>query len=315
MPHTADGVSAPSQAPARARLIATSEGTSTAAFSSRDWLLLSIPALIWGSSFLLIAEGLESLEPGTVTWLRIVFGFAALSCFPSSRRVSIAPEDRTRVLLVGLVWMAFPMTMFPIAEQWLDSSVTGMLNGSMPLFAASIAAMLLRRPPGRTQLIGLAVGFLGVVMIGVPSLQSGSRTALGAGLVILAMVSYGIAANLVVPLQHHYGAVPVIWRAQIAAVVLTAPYGLAGLPASTFEWRPVLAVLALGALGTGIAFIVATTLVGRVGATRGSVMAYLIPVVALVLGVVVRDENVAALAIAGMAVVLAGAWITSRAGR
>jgi len=77
----------------------------------------------------------------------------------------------------------------------------------------------------------------------------------------------------------------------------------------------VLSVVALGALGTGVAFIVATTLVGRVGATRGSVIAYLIPVVALVLGVVVRDEHVAALAIVGMGVVLAGAWITSRAGR
>jgi len=315
VPHAADGISAPAQRPARARLIATSEGTSTAAFSSRDWLLLSVPALIWGSSFLLIAEGLESLEPGTVTWLRIVFGFAALSCFPSSRRVALAPEDRRRVALVGFVWMAFPMTMFPIAEQWLDSSVTGMLNGSMPLFAASIAATLLRRAPGRTQLIGLSVGFLGVVMVGLPSLQGGSRTAFGAGLVILAMVSYGIAANLVVPLQHHYGAIPVIWRALFVAAMLTAPFGIAGLPASSFEWRPVLSVVALGALGTGVAFIVATTLVGRVGATRGSVIAYLIPVVALVLGVVVRDEHVAALAIVGMGVVLAGAWITSRAGR
>jgi drug/metabolite transporter (DMT)-like permease len=315
VPHAADGISAPSKRPARARLIATSEGTSTAAFSSGDWLLLSIASLIWGSSFLLIAEGLESLEPGTVTWLRILFGFAALSCFPSSRRVAIAPEDRTRVVLVGLVWMAFPMTMFPIAEQWLDSSVTGMLNGSMPLFATAIAATLLRRAPGRTQLIGLAVGFVGVVMIGLPSLQGGSRTAAGAGLVILAMMSYGIATNLVVPLQHRYGGIPVIRRALLTALVLTAPFGIAGLPDSSFEWRPVLSVVALGALGTGIAFIVAATLVGRVGATRGSVIAYLIPAVALVLGVLVRDEHVAALAIAGMGVVLIGAWITSRAGR
>ena len=86
------------------------------------------------------------------------------------------------------------------------------------------------------------------------------------------------------------------------------------MPGSHFAWVPVLSVVALGALGTGIAFLAAGTLIGRVGATRGSVLAYLIPVVAVILGAVVRDETVEAIALAGMVLVLAGAWITSRAG-
>lgn len=293
----------------------TSEGTSVHPFTPADWGLLLAPALIWGSSFLLIAEGLESLEPGVVTWLRVIFGFLALTPVPAVRRVRIDPEDRLRVALIGLVWMAFPMTMFPIAEQRISSSVTGMLNGALPLFAAAIAAVLLRRPPGRAQLVGLTVGFAGVVAISLPSLRGGSQTGLGAGLVILAMFSYGIATNLVVPLQQKYGSLPVIWRGQVVAIALTAPFGLAGLPASTFEVVPVLATVALGALGTGVAFIAAGTLMGRVGATRGSVLAYLIPVVALALGVVFRGEDVAAIALVGLVLVLGGAWLTSRAGR
>ena len=106
-----------------------------------------------------------------------------------------------------------------------------------------------------------------------------------------------------------------IWRAQIYGLVFTAPYALVGVPDSSLAWKPVAAVVVLGALGTGLAFVAAGTLFGRVGATRGSVIGYLIPVVALGLGVLFRDEHVAALAIVGLGFVLVGAWLTSRAGR
>ncbi|CAN5649677.1 DMT family transporter [soil metagenome] len=299
----------------RRRLISTTEGSSAHPFTPTDWGLLLVPSVIWGASFLLIAEGLEAFRPGLVTLLRITFGFIALACIPAARRTRIEREDWPRVAMVGVVWIAFPMTMFPLAEQWISSSVTGMLNGSMPLFSAAVAGLLLRRLPGRNQLLGLAVGMAGVVAISLPSLQGGSRTALGAGLVVLAMFSYGFATNLVVPLQQRYGTVPVIWRAQAVAIVLTAPFGVFGVPGSHFAWRPLAAVLVLGAVGTGLAFIAAGTLMGRVGATRGSVLAYLIPVVALVLGVVFRDESVEAIALVGLALVLAGAFLTSRSGR
>jgi drug/metabolite transporter (DMT)-like permease len=299
----------------RSRLIATSEGLSHERFTPADWVLLLIPATIWGSSFLLIAIGLESIAPTTITWLRFVFGFAALSTLPATRRTQIARQDLVRIALVGVVWMAFPMSMFPLAEQWIDSSVTGMLNGALPLFSAAIAVVLLHRRPGRSQLVGLVIGFGGVVLVSLPSLRGTPGTAFGATLVVVAMLSYGLATNLVVPLQQKYGSLPVIWRAQAVALVLTTPLGIAGLPSSSWAWRPVLAVLVLGAFGTGLAFIAATNLMGRVGATRGSVLAYLIPVVAIILGVVVHDEAVALIALVGTGFVLAGAWLTTRAGR
>jgi drug/metabolite transporter (DMT)-like permease len=297
------------------RLLTTAEGVSAAAFTPVDWMLLLTASLIWGSSFLLIAEGLESLAPGTVTWFRIIFGWLALATLPGTRGVQIDPIDRPRIAIVGVLWMALPMTMFPIAEQWISSSVTGMLNGAMPLFVATVAAIMLRRLPGRRQQAGILIGFLGVIAISLPSLQGDAGTALGAALVVLAIASYGVATNVVVPLQQRYGALPVIWRAQVVAIALTAPYGIVGLASSSFEWTPVAAVVVLGAFGTGLAFLAAGTLIGRVGATRASVLAYIIPVISLVLGVVLRDEHVEALAIGGLGLVLVGAWLTSRAGR
>jgi drug/metabolite transporter (DMT)-like permease len=306
---------AASAAPRTERLPVTAEGRSAAAFEPFDWMLVAIASAVWGASFLLIAEGLESLEPGVVAFGRLAFGFLALSLVPRARRTKIDPVDRPRLVMLGFVWLAVPMMLFPIAEQWLSSAVAGMLNGAVPLVAAVIASLFLRRAPGRNQIAGLVVGFLGVVAISLPSMQAGSRMALGAALVLLAVLSYGLAGNFIVPLQQRYGSMPVIWRAQLAGLVFTAPYALIGAPESSLEWRSVGAVVVLGALGTGLAFVAAGTLFGRVGATRGSVIGYLIPVVALVLGVALRDEHVAALAVGGLVLVLGGAWLTSRAGR
>ncbi len=212
------------------KLPVTAEGRSSAAFEPFDWMLIAVTSAVWGASFLLIAEGLETLEPGLVAFGRLAFGFLALTLVPRARRTRIDPVDRPRIVMLGFVWLALPMMLFPIAEQWVSSAVAGMLNGAVPLVAALIASVLLRRAPGRNQIAGLIVGFLGVVAISLPSMTGGSRTALGASLVLVAIVSYGFAGNFIVPLQQRYGSLPIIWRAQMVGLVFTAPYALVGVP-------------------------------------------------------------------------------------
>jgi drug/metabolite transporter (DMT)-like permease len=293
-------------------LITTSHGTHRAAFGPTEWALLASAAGIWGSSFLFIAIGLDAFAPGLVTLLRILFGAIGLAVVPAAR-TPIEREDWPRLALVALTWMALPLSLFPIAQQWIDSSVAGMINGSVPLFAAVIAALLLRVPPGPRQVTGLLVGFAGVVAVSLPSVRGADASPLGVSLVLLAVLCYGLATNIIVPLQQKYGGLAVIWRVQLLAIVATLPYGLASVPGSEFAWDSLLAVIALGTLGTGWAFVALTNLTGRVGATRGTVAIYLTPVVAIVLGVIFRDETVAAVALVGTALILLGAWLTSRA--
>jgi drug/metabolite transporter (DMT)-like permease len=281
------------------------------AFAGADWALVGAVAGMWGSSFLFIALGLEHFEPALVTLLRLFFGAATLAIFPRARR-SVPRSQWPPIALLGLVWMAAPLLLFPLAQQWIDSSLAGMLNGAAPLFTAAVATVILRRLPGRAQRAGLAIGFLGVVAVSWPAVQEARATALGAGLVLLATFLYGIAINLAVPLQRRHGALPVIWRAQLFSLVLIAPLGLAGLEGSSFSWVSLLAVAALGCFGTGLAFVAFTVLVGRVGAARGSVTIYLVPVVAIVLGVWVRGETVAATSVLGTGLILIGAYLTSR---
>jgi drug/metabolite transporter (DMT)-like permease len=296
---------------ARRRLLEAGSGSRPEAFGAGEWLLLAAIALIWGSSFLFIDLALQAFRPGVIALARVALGAAALALIPASRR-AVDREDMPRVALLGLVWMAGPLVLFPVAQQWIDSSVAGMLNGAVPLFGAAWAVVLLRRPLGRTQTLGLLVGFAGVVAISWPEVQGSRATTLGAALVVFAVLLYGLSVNLAVPLQQRYGSLPVLFRAQLAALVLLLPFGLWSLPGSRFDAGAALAMLPLGILGTGLAFVLMTTLVGRVGGPRGAVATYFIPVVAIALGVVFLDERVAPAALVGTALVLGGAWLTSR---
>jgi drug/metabolite transporter (DMT)-like permease len=289
------------------------EGTHREAFETSDWVLFILPGVIWGTSFLLIAESLKAFHPGLVTFGRIVLGCLALGVMPQAR-TRIDPSDRVRVAAVGVAWLAFPMTLFPLAQQHISSGLAGMLNGSISVFAAIASSILLRRLPGRYQLLGLGVGIVGVVLLGIPSLKSGGSKFSSALLVVIACASYGLAATLAVPLTQKYGSMPVFWRAQLVSVVLTAPLGLYGLTGgrSSFSIKPALALLALGVLGTCVAFIFMTMLGSRVGSTRSASLTYFEAVFALVVGVVVLSEKVVTVEVIGCAVLLVGAWLSSR---
>lgn len=275
-----------------------------------DWMRWSVPGLVWGTSFFFIAEALEAFPAAFITPLRVLFGFLTLACFPAARRGRIDREDRGRVALLGVVWMAIPLSLFPFAEQHVSSSVTGMLNGATPIFVTAVAALLAHAMPARRQMLGLFVGFLGVVLIALPS-GGGESSWLGIGMIFLALAFYGVALNLATPLQRKYGGLPVIWRAQGVALVLTAPFGLATVDEVEFTWPAFWAMVALGCVGTALAYVAMASNAGRLGPSRASASIYLIPVVSLLLGAIVRHEHVELLSIVGAAVALFGAYLAT----
>lgn len=296
---------------ARPRILSTAHGTSRHAFTAADWARFLSIGLIWGSSFLFIAEALTAFEPGLITWLRVCLGAGTLWLFPGARR-PIDRQDLPRVVALSLLWVAIPFTLFPLAQQHVSSAIAGMLNGAVPLVAAAFSAVLLRAMPGGMQLGGLAVGFTGIVLISMPELGDGSSGAVGVAMIVLADLCYGLSIAIAAPVQQRYGALPVMARMLAFAAVWTAPFGLASIAGSSFSWKALAAVAALGVLGTGLAFVLMGSLVAHVGPTRGSFATYLIPVVATILGVVVLDEVVAVAAVIGVALVIIGAILASR---
>ena len=273
--------------------------------------MLTGVALIWGSSFLLIEIGLESLEPPVITWVRVTLGFLVLAAFPVARR-PVDRADYPRIVFLGVTWVVVPFIAFPVAQQHIDSALAGMLNALVPIYSTAITMVLARSLPRVRQAAGILVGFAGAISISLPAVRDSAASAWGVFLVVLATFMYGVSINVAGPLQQRYGAPAVMMRAIGVATVLTAPFGLAALPGSEWSAGPALAVVLLGVIQTGAAFVIMAAFVGRVGPTRGSVAVYFIPIVAMVLGVAFRSETVLPVQWAGTAVVLFGAWLTSR---
>jgi drug/metabolite transporter (DMT)-like permease len=281
-------------------------------FAAPDWLLVAIPGLIWGASFLFIAVGLRAIGPNGITFVRLFIGLATLALFPAAHK-PVEWSAWPGIALLGVLWFAFPLSMFPFAEQRVSSALTGMLNAVVPLFTAIVATAFAGKLPERRVRVGLALGLTGAGLVAWPTIHQGNSSVVGVLLILAAVVSYGFALNLARPLQQQYGALPVILRAQIVAVMLTSPLGVPDVLAARWTPAPFFSLLMLGVLGTGVAFVSLATAAGRIGATRASSATFLIPPVALLLGVLVRGEYVATLPILGSTVCVAGAWLMRRA--
>jgi drug/metabolite transporter (DMT)-like permease len=296
---------------APARTLRTAHGTNTGAFDAGDWLLTLAVATIWGSSFLWTAIGLDSLDPAAVAFLRIALGAAALWAYPPTRR----PVDRTAspgIIVVAVAGNAGPALLFAMAQQRVESSLAGMITATTPLAALLVTILLTRHTPGPRQVAGLLVGVLGVAAMTAPNLVGISAQPLGITLLLVAVAGYGISNNIIVPLQQTYGASAIVGRALIIGSLLLAPLGVFGLSRSDLTAGSIAAVAILGVVGTGTARVLNATLAGRTGAARGALTTYLAPVVAIALGAAFRNDHIQAIELAGTAVVIAGAFLTSR---
>lgn len=292
------------------RLLSADAGTHAGAYGPAEWGLVSTTSLIWGASFLLIAVSLEAFSPGVIALMRVVLGAATLAVFARAR-TRIDRMDLGRIGFVGVVGMAIPAYLFAVAEQTVDSAVAGMLVAGVPIVSAAIFAAVTRRLPGRRQRLGLAIGFAGIFLLALPELRGSDAAPLGVGMVLIAVVGYGASNNVYVPISKKYGSMAVQLWAQLAAIVVLLPMGLLGWSDSSFALKPALALIALGVFGTGIARVAHVELVTRVGPARGTIAAYFIPIVALVLGVALLNETVVPLQLVGVAVALVGGWLIS----
>ena len=275
------------------------------AVSRRDALLLLVLSAIWGSSFLFIKLGVDVLEPSVVALGRLVVGVSLLLALLPGRG-GLAPLRGVLVPLVvlGALNNAVPFWLLGFAETRLDSGLTAVIQAAAPIFTVVLASRIDRSQiVTGPRLAGIAVGFVGVaLLVGVQS--GGSLLAafavLGVSLCYAGSVLYaGRTVSGVPALQISIG--------QLACgAVLMAPFGLAQLPGEVPETKVWLAVIALGALSTGIAYLLYFAIIASAGASRAILVTYLVPAFALVYGTVFLDEAISATALAGLALILGG---------
>ena len=269
-------------------------------------------ALTWGASFLFIAIAIDHVDTGVVPVARLAFGALALSCFPAARR-RMPREDLWRVALLGFVAMTVPFYLYPLAEKTVSSSVTGMINGSIPVTTVLAAAVLTRTVPSRKRVGAVLIGFVGIALISFGSVGDGKGASVhGVLFLLFATCCYAFTSILSREMQVKYGTLTVLLWQELFALLFSLPLGIPAFADSEFAWSALLALMVLGALGTGLAYVLYGMLMVRSGAVRGVIGVFFTPIVATVLGVIFRDEKVTVLAVIGMLVVICGAWLTSR---
>ena len=281
-------------------------------FGLTEWLLALGMALTWGSSFLLIDIIIQDAPSAFVPFGRSFFGMVALFFVPGSRN-KIATEHKRKMWTLGLIWMAIPFFLFPIAERTVASSIAGMMNGALPVVVIVVTALWLRAKPSGQRIVAVLIGFLGIVLIALPSINEGSSADVrGIFYLLAALICYAVALNIARPLQVIYTPATLMLRVVSISTVLSAPLGLYALRTTTFTFALFGATVVLGALGSGIAFLLFGTLLKRTGTVRAMIPTYFTPIVGTFLGVLFNGEKVLALSLVGMLVVIFGAWLTSR---
>lgn len=288
----------------------------TARFGIQEWAFSILLSLTWGSSFLLIAIAVDNLDAALIPFGRALAGGLALSFFPGARE-QIPIRHWPRIGLLGLVWMALPFWLFPLAERTVTSGVAGMVNGGLPVVMACVTALWVRRLPSARRMSAIALGFVGIFVVTLPAIltrtPSGEPIAdpRGISLLCLAVLCYAIGANIARPLQAIYSPARLFMRVQIAAAFWSLPLAAPGFAKSHVSGESILAVTVLGVLGTGAAFVVFGTLLERSGLARAMIPTYFTPIVSLLLGAIFRDEHIAVISVLGMCVVILSAWLTS----
>ena len=276
--------------------------------------LLVVLSAIWGSSFLFIKLGVDELEPTVVALGRLFVGAAILLPIAASRGGLglLRPHFRT-VATLGLLNNALPFWLFGFAETRISSGLAGVIQAAAPIFTVLLAIRLdpTQRATG-TRLAGIGVGFVGVALL--VGAQTGGQL-VGALAVLAASLCYAASALIA---GKRAGPIPPLHLAagQLACgLVLMAPFGLLQLPDEAPPAKAVLAIVALGALGSAVAYVLYFALIARAGASRAILVTYLVPAFALVYGAVFLDEAVTASALAGLVLILAGTTLATGVAR
>jgi drug/metabolite transporter (DMT)-like permease len=283
--------------------------------TTRAWMAFAALGVIWGVPYFFIKIAVQELSPWVVAWSRI--SLAALVLLPIAWHrgaLHALGEHKLPIVAFGLIEFVIPFSAISIGERWIDSSVTGILIASVPLTVRVISRFFgLHEPLGPWRLAGLVMGFLGVVtLLGFGSIHGPLGWA-GAGCMLLAAVCYAVGPLII---RRHLGGLdsfgPIAASLAFSSVALLAP-ALMTFPAHQPSALVLASIAILGVACTAVAMLLMFYLVNNAGPARASVITYINPAVATLLGVLVLHEQLGIGGIMAFTMILAGSWLATRA--
>ena len=277
-------------------------------------MLLGILASLWGASYLFIKIGLHDFSPAMIVFLRTLL--AAIVLAPLALRRGALRGLRPLfwpIVLLAAIQVALPFLLITWGEEELSSSLTGILVASAPILTALLAVFIARdERPSVAGGFGIAIGIVGVALLLGVDVGGDSAALVGGLAVIVASLGYALGGFYLKARFSQAQPIGMATATMLASAVLVLPAALATAPGEMPGLGPIAAMAALGAGGTGIAFVLYYTLIASVGPTKSSIVAYIAPVFAVFYGVVFLDEAFTLGTLVGMALILTGSWIAGQ---
>lgn len=285
-----------------------------------NWLLLIGLSLMWGFSFFFIKKGLEAFQPVEVGALRVFIAFCTLVPFLVFFHKKIPLKAMGYTALAGLLGSGLPPILFSFGQTHVSTSVAGILNTTTPLFALSFGVLLFGVQARWNQFVGVVIGFLGAVCIVLA--KSDGDLAFEPGyaiLIILATSCYGMSANVLKSKVMKYDIHPIqisilgfLFMGPIAAVFLAYNGTFSKICNDRTAQDAMRYLLVLGVFGTAIAMFFFNWLTKRTSALFASFTTYIIPLVAILIGVFVLREKLNFGQVAGFIIILTGVILANR---
>ena len=275
----------------------------------RPVVILTVLALIWGASFMLIKIADRELTPATLILGRVgsaALLLAAIAMVRLGPRRTLAEIRRAWfwLVVVGIVNTAVPFWLLSWGETRIDSGLASIIQGAVPIFNALLAFAFFReeRVAG-LRLVGLGIGFVGVVLL-LGEQPHGKL--LGALAVVAMALCYAIGT--LIAGRYLRGTPPLVVALASCAVstIAVLPAGVIQAPAGMWHGETIMAILVLGFVGTAIAYLLFFALIQRAGANYATLVTYLVPPIALAYGAIFLGESFGAVAIGSLALILAG---------
>jgi drug/metabolite transporter (DMT)-like permease len=283
-----------------------------------DWLLLLALGIMWGTSYAFIKLGVETLPTFTLIATRLAIGLAFLATIVAIAREPLPRSPRTyfHLAVMGAINIVIPFTLITWAEVTVDSAIAAILNGAVPLIVIVLAAITFHDEPiTLNRLVGVVVGYVGVIVLVFPGLVAAAGGSEFTGEVALLGSTLAYAIGAVYARRNIKGLRPMIpavfqvafafLMVSVLALVTENPFGV--------QWNgdAVLAVVWLGLLGSGAAYLIMFRLLSRIGATATSQLAYLLPVVGIITGALMFGEAVDARILIGTGLILGGVTLVN----
>jgi drug/metabolite transporter (DMT)-like permease len=281
--------------------------------SWRAWITFAVLCILWGVPYFFIKVALEELSPAWIAWTRITLAAAILLPIAWKRGV-LRPILRHKgaVVAFAIAELVFPFYLVAWGEQYVSSSLAGILVATVPLAVVIIAPFMgLREPLGIRRIVGLAIGFSGVVAL--LGLDTGHEPMMwaGVGAIAVAVIGYAVGPLVVQRYLADVDELGALVGSLVVASLVLLPLALAGAPTKIPSTLPLVSVIVLGVFCTAAALLLYFYLITDAGAARASLVAYVCPAVAAFLGIAVLNEPFGISSMLGLVMILIGSWLAS----